>query len=255
MPKKFKVLLINPPNSIPVDSDFVVNIFQPLGLAYIAASLEAHNIPVEIYDTLALGFDQERIVGDQKIIGLSYSEITKKIKKYQPNLIGIAIPFSFQSPQAYAIAKLVKKINPKIITLVGGTHATIKPSEILKDKNFDLLIQGEGEYTILEIIKAIQQKLPFDHIQNIGYRHKNNQIIINKRSLPISNLDNLPQPARHLLPMNKYFQAAKKGRVIESMLEFGAKRTSIFTSRGCPFTCTFCSVHLTMTRMWRPRSP
>jgi len=58
MPKKFKVLLINPPNSIPVDSDFVVNIFQPLGLAYIAASLEAHNIPVEIYDTLALGFDQ-----------------------------------------------------------------------------------------------------------------------------------------------------------------------------------------------------
>ena len=255
MPKKFKVLLINPPNSIPVDSDFVVNIFQPLGLAYIAASLEAHNIPVEIYDTLALGFDQERIVGDQKIIGLSYSEITKKIKKYQPNLIGIAIPFSFQSSQAYAIAKLVKKINPKIITLVGGTHATIKPSEILKDKNFDLLIQGEGEYTILEIIKAIQQKLPFDHIQNIGYRHKNNQIIINKRSLPISNLDNLPQPARHLLPMNKYFQAAKKGRVIESMLEFGAKRTSIFTSRGCPFTCTFCSVHLTMTRMWRPRSP
>ena len=61
--KNPKVLLINPPNSIPQNSDFVINIFQPLGLAYVAAMLQKNNINVEILDALALGFDQEHRLG------------------------------------------------------------------------------------------------------------------------------------------------------------------------------------------------
>jgi len=253
--KHFRVLLINPLNSVPVKSTFVINLFQPLGLAYVAASLEKNKYPVEILDALALGFDQEKIIGSKKVIGLSYQAIKNKIIDYRPDLVGITTPFSFQSSEAHQVAKIVKSINPNIITLAGGTHATIQPEEILNDKNFDYLIRGEGEYAIIELLKALEKKLPFKKIDSLSYRNNRGEIINNLRAPPIQNLDQLPFPARHLLPMDRYFQAAKKGRVIESMLAFGSKRTSLFTSRGCPFNCTFCSVHLTMTKIWRGRSP
>ncbi len=253
--KKYRVLLINPPNSIPRNSNFVINLFQPLGLAYVAASLEKNNYPVEIYDTLALGFDQEKIVGSRKIIGLDYPTIKKKINAYHPDIIGIATPFSFQSKEAHQLAKVIKNINKKIIIIAGGSHATIQPEDILKDNNFDYLIRGEGEYTTIELLKCLKNNKSIKKISGLSYRDKKGKIIHNPRGLPIQNLDDLSFPSRHLLPMDKFHEAALKGRVIEGMLAFGEKRTSIFTSRGCPFNCTFCSVHLTMTRMWRCRSP
>lgn len=253
--KKYRILLINPPNSIPKNSDFIINLFQPLGLAYIAASLEKNNYPVEIFDTLALGFDQEKITSSRKIIGLDYQTIKRKIIDYHPDVIGIATPFSFQSPEAHQLAKVIKKINQKIIIIAGGSHATIQPEDILKDKNFNYLIRGEGEYAIVELLNRLKNNRSIKNISGLSYLDKKGKFIHNSRGLPIKNLDNLPFPSRHLLPMEKYHEAAIKGRVIEGMLAFGEKRTSIFTSRGCPFNCTFCSVHLTMTRMWRFRSP
>ena len=253
--KHLRVLLINPQNSVPLKSNFTVNIFQPIGLAYVASILEKNNYPVEILDALALGFDKEKIVGNKKIIGLNYNEIRKKVVDYNPDVVGISCPFSFQSHEAHIVAKIVKKVNSNIIIFAGGAHATIQPEEILGDNNFDFVVRGEGEYTTVELLKAIEKHTSTKSIKNLSFRNNRGKIIHNIRGEPIMNLDNLPLPARHLLPMEKYFQAAKTGRVIEGMLSYGSRRTSIFTSRGCPFTCTFCSVHLTMTRTWRYRSP
>lgn len=250
-----KILLINPPNSVEDKSDFVVNIFQPLGLAYIAAVLEKNKYKVKILDALALGFANERVINGKRVVGLSYSEIKKRIKAFRPDLVGIAVPFSFQLDEAHKVAALVKEVSHKIIVVTGGTHSTIQPEEMIKDKNVNYVIRGEGEYAFLELVTAIQEKRQITNLKGLSYKNKTGRIIHNLRSGPIKNLDDLPLPARHLLPMDKYFEAAKKGRVIEGLLAFGKKRTSIFTSRGCPFTCTFCSVHLTMTRVWRGRSP
>ena len=250
-----KILLINPTNGIPINSSFVVNIFQPLGLAYVAASLKKHKYKVQILDALALDFENETIRGDRTIIGMDYEAIKKRIKKYNPDIVGIATPFSFQSHEAHQMARLAKEVNPKIITIAGGSHATIQPEEMLQDKNVDFLIRGEGEYAIVEFVKAIEKKKSFKNIKSLSYKNRKGEMIHNPKDLPIKDLDSLAMPARDLLPMEQYHKAAKTGRVIEGMLEFGQKKTSLYTSRGCPFNCTFCSVHLTMTRTWRARSP
>ncbi|MEL7666012.1 MAG: radical SAM protein [Candidatus Shapirobacteria bacterium] len=250
-----KVLLINPTNAVEINNKFFVNLFQPLGLAYVASSLEKNKIKVEILDALAEGFDTENIYEDRKVLGLSYEDIKKKIKQYKPQIIGISTPFSFQTGEAHQMARLAKEVNPRIIVVAGGTHATIQPQEILNDKNFDYVIRGEGEYSFLEFVKSIKNKKSVKKIAGLSYKDNKNELINNPKNPPILKLDNLALPARHLLPMEKYNQASKKGKVNEGLLSFGKNRTSIITSRGCPFTCTFCSVNQIMTRCWRGRSP
>lgn len=250
-----KILLINPPHSVDQRINFTVNLFQPLGLAYIASVLEKNNYEVKILDALAEGFDKERIIDGRRMVGLSYAEIKRRIKKFNPDIVGVSTLFSFQSHEAHKMIDLVKKINPKIIILAGGPHATVQPEDMLGNKNLDYVVRGEGEYAMLDFVRAIEQKKTVKNIKSLSYREGYRGIINNPRSEPNIKLDELPFPARHLFPMEKYFEAAKKGRVVDGLIAYGKKRTSIITSRGCPFTCTFCSVHLTMTRMWRGRSP
>jgi anaerobic magnesium-protoporphyrin IX monomethyl ester cyclase len=250
-----KVLLINPTNSVDINSNFVINIFQPLGIAYLAGILKKNKIKVKIIDALAEGFETETIIGNRKVTGLKYETIKKKVHKFNPQIVGITTPFSFQAHEAYQIAKIIKCVNKKIIVVAGGTHATIQPQEMLNDKNIDYVIRGEGEYSFLDFVKKIENKKSIKNVKGLSYLDKNLKLINNPKNNPITNLDELAFPTRNLLPMKKYFAASKKGRVIESLLLFGKKRTSIITSRGCPFTCTFCSVNLIMTRCWRSRSP
>jgi magnesium-protoporphyrin IX monomethyl ester (oxidative) cyclase len=250
-----KILLINPPNSVEEKIDFTINVFQPLGLAYIAAVLEKNNYQVKILDAMAEGFDQERVQKGRRRIGLDYFQIKKEIKKFEPDIVGVSTLFSLQANETHNIIDLVKKIDRNIITVVGGSHPTIQPESMLKNKNVDYVIRGEGEYVILEFVRAIEKNQSVNDIRSLSYRSNNDEVINNPRREVIKDLDNLPFPARHLLPMGRYFEAAKKVRVTEGLAAYGKRWTGIITSRGCPFMCTFCSVHLTMTRFWRARSP
>lgn len=249
-----RVMFINPPNMQPKDYQFPSLVFQPTGLAYLAAVLEKEGVKVKIIDTFAEGWNKERIEGNLKITGLTDREIKQKIKQFKPDIVGVSRSFTSQAKMGRRILKLVKEADQNIFTLAGGADVSVRFKEALADPNLDVIILGEGEKTILDLAKALAKKKDMERISGIALRGKKGVIRTKTRPFIIQ-LDSLPMPARHLLPMNVYFEAAKKARAGRVVSTLGKRWATIITSRGCPYNCIFCTVHQVMGKTWRPRSP
>lgn len=248
-----RILLINPGQYLPLGINFPLNTFQPLGLGYLAGTLLKNNYQVIILDALAEGYDQEEIKGSFRYVGLPLSKIKRKISSFSPEIVGITVPFTSQAKAGHEMAQIVKKIDSKIKVVLGGPYATTYSEKILEDKNIDFVVRGEGEVTFLKLVKKIEKKArDFSRLPGLSFRQKN-KVKTNSKQKLIMNLDDY-QVAWDLLPMKKYFQAAAKVRASRSISTFGKRWATIFTSRGCPFHCTFCVVHQVMGRKWRPRS-
>lgn len=249
-----KILLINPGQFLPLKINYPLNAFQPLGLGYLAKQLLKNKYQVEIFDVLAEGYDQETVQGQFRYVGLPNKEIRDKIRKFAPTVVGITAPFTAQAKAAHEMAKLVKTVNPKIKVVLGGSYPTTHTERILDDKNVDFVIRGEGEVGFLELVKKIDVGMKnFSHIKGLAFR-KNGKIKLNLPRPPIQNLDDY-QVAWELLPMEKYFEAAYQVKSSRSISTFGKRWATLFTSRGCPYHCTFCVGYQVMGRVWRPRSP
>ncbi len=247
-----KVLLIAPPSTLmPIERPHVV---VPLGLAYIAGVLERDGVDVKILDTIALGWREylrkwkERDIGSDKPIhfGLSWDEIKAEIEKFSPDIVGISNSYSCQSPNAHRTAEVVKSVGKNITVVFGGAHPSAFPEEVLKDRNVDAVAIGEGEMTMSDIVQKMGQ---LSKVKGVAYKEKG-KTKINPPGEFIYDLDSLPFPARHLLPMDEYF-AAKSTHGGEAK----SPVTSMITSRGCPGNCNFCSIHAIWGHKWRARSP
>ena len=255
-----KICLINPPILFSKRSmQKEIEIFQPLGLAYIAAMLEKYNYEVSILDTIAEKYNKIlEMEGDLCSVGMTYEEIYSYIERDIPDVVGITIPFTAHSQSAFKVASIVKKVDKDIITIVGGSHPSVRPNECLIP-SVDFVVIGEGEYTFLELIQKIEKqktvknlnKNIFKEVKGIAFLNDGKTFVTKSRPF-IEDLDSLPFPARHLLPMQKYFESQKDSKYSRGISE---RNISIITSRGCPFNCTFCSIHLTMGRKYRARSP
>jgi len=243
-----KILLINPPVKYR-QKENVVNYSPriPLGLGYIAAVLEENDYDVEIIDSSADGVIT--LIDGVYTIG-SWTNIRNKIKSYKPNIVGISCIFSSRISSAISCAKITKDINQDILTIIGGIHPSIVPKEVLRHKEIDIVAIGEADYLILDILKGKKM----EEIDGMGYK-QNGKIIINPKTKWIEDLDILPFPARHLLPMDKYLSAKKKLRANGEYTIRLVPRNSVATSRGCPFNCRFCVDHNLWGRKFRGRSP
>ncbi len=218
------VLLISPPTISAVKS-VVGTTGPPLGLAYLASMIrEEHD--VRIVDSLAEDF--------------SHEDIEKIIKEYDPDVIGITSTTSM-IPDAYAVAKMAKRINENVKVIMGGPHVTFAPDKTFEECPYvDFIVRGEGEITFKELIDALEKNRDPSNILglsiNMGNKVKNNP----PRPL-IKDVDTIPMPSYDLLPMEKY-QAD------------GVRFGTVITSRGCPFNCAFCSSSLQFGKRWRGHS-
>ncbi|RZN57022.1 MAG: radical SAM protein [Candidatus Methanomethylicota archaeon] len=225
-----KITLIHPPSSMDIETISVLGLrAPPLGLAYIAAVLEKEGYDVDIIDATALG--------------LSFKELGNELKKRNPDVIGVTsiTPTIYDAMKTIDIAK---EYCPNAITVMGGCHITALPEEtLLECPNLDIGVIGEGEATIIDLLKAIENKKDLSEVDGIIYR-KDGKIKRNKPRKLIENLNEIPFPARHLLPLDRY-----------TVLGERVKLGNILTSRGCPFNCIFCSSSQFYGRKFRARSP
>jgi len=248
-----KVLLIYPPFSLASYERPIV--VPPLGLAYIGAILEKAGHEVKIRDTVALNWRSPIKIKGRIHLGQKWKDISDEIKRSKPDAVGISCPFSSQSDNAHKVAELVKAYNADVPVIMGGAHPSTLPKRVLRDQNVDYVVIGEGEMTMLNLFKTLSKdtarvRTSFNEIDGLAYRKEGNTVINPKKKF-IEDLDSLPLPARHLLPMNEYFNAeAPHGPEL-----MRKPYTSMITSRGCPFNCVFCSIHTVWGHKWRARSP
>ena len=222
-------------------SRYGVSLF-PLGLAYVAANLRKEHCHVSILDCFLENRTQSvKLENGLNRIGLSDKEIYDRIKTFQPDAVGISIPFSMQHQPAVHLADIVRKTLPKIPIVAGGAHVSAAP-ESLNESEFDYLIIGEGEKVFPELIRYLGRGKKYDpSLPGVFYRDRNHDFTNELPNRLISKLDSLPFPAYDLIPLRKAW----------------ARRVpyaNVIATRGCPYNCNFCSIHSTMGKILRKRS-
>lgn len=241
-----KVLLINPPQTFYPGSDQPAGNL-PIGLMYIAAVLQKAGIPVEILDAFMEATFQKN--GETITVGMPFEQIKQEITARKPDIVGISGPFTCQIENSIKVSNLVKEANSDILTVMGGPHVTLVPKEFLEEaKNVDIAVAGEGEYAMLDIVQAFESKKQLSQILGIAYR-QDGKVMVNPSRPLIENLDDLPYPAYDLVDMEQYLSPEKIG-----YRSFQDRAISMITSRGCPFNCCFCAVHLHMGQRFRAHS-
>lgn len=246
-----RVCLINPPRIQP-KAWGKPNVFPPIAMASVAAVLEKTQ-DVSIIDSPTEGWNNLLEMDETKYrVGLSNETIAQRLSDWNPNVVIIEIPFSGWSITAFEVASIVKKVNIDITVILFGLHPSSRPEDCLKNSAVDFVVIGEPEVTISELIEALEKKkTDYEEINGLGFKKDGKTVLTSKRSY-IENLDALPLPARHLLPMKVYTQAVKQNPLRG---EINKPYTIVITSRGCPYNCVFCTHSIVWGKKWRPRSP
>lgn len=250
-----KICLINPAQTLQkrFGKPFV---FQPLGLLYVAAALE-REFTVEIIDASLLGWRALREESGKYYLGIGPEEIKEKLKVLKPDIVGISCLFSINEASALEAAQAVKSVSKDIVVVWGGVHPSVRPIETLSSGCVDFVVIGEGEITAPELFKVLESGnySALRDVRGIAYRDSSGKAVLTGPREKIQDLDALAFPARHLADMEEYFKAMGVRKGAREMYTYNQRWTSIITSRGCPYQCNFCSIHLSMGRQFRRRSP
>jgi len=216
--------LVQPPLPKPI-GEYTSSIIlcPPLGLGYIASKLILDGFKVEIIDMAALD--------------LSLNRLKREVEQREPKIVGITAE-TLTYKNALKAAKLVKEVDSRILTVLGGPHVTFLAEKALTNSQVDVVVRREGEITMSEVARRfLRGNGNLENIEGITYR-KDGHIISNPERPLIEDLDSLPFPARELFPLDRY-------RVPGTLI----------TSRGCPSKCIFCSAGAMYGGRYRVRSP
>ena len=232
-----KVALIVPPAAHSIESSVSPELeedrgtYPPLGLLYVAAAAEAWaNAEVTLIDCLAAGVDlaalRTRVTGlDVSVVGFS--------------------AMTFNLLDVIEAARIVKEMRPDITTIVGGAHATLYPLETLRLPDVDFVMAGESERSFPQFLRLLEagDTDGYSRIPGLAYK-RDGGVRINGDLDWIEDLDALPWPARGLLDHGQY----------QNLIGAGGVSTTLQSSRGCPFGCTFCDMRRSRFRARSPKS-
>ena len=246
-----RICLINPPRIQP-KAWGKPNVFPPIVLASVAAVLEEKHT-VSIIDAPTEGWRNLVELDETKYrVGLDAETIAERVRGWSPDVVVVEIPFSGWSKTAFEVVDAVKAAKKDLVVVLMGQHPTARPEACLSEPNVDFVAVGEPENTISELIDAlVVGKQNFKGVDGLGFKENGKVTFTEKREF-IKNLDSLPFPARHLLPMKVYNEAVKENPLRG---EISKPWTIVTTTRGCPYSCVFCSVCILWGRTWRARSP
>lgn len=214
-----RICLINPPIEA---KDFywetkLGSKLPPLGLCSLAAYVRAKGHEVLLIDALNLG--------------LSLDEVVARVNRFSPNYAGITATTSFIE-SAHNCAQKIKAHCGDVTTIIGGAHVSAIPMQTMREfPAFNIGVIGEGEITLLELMENDDRN--YEAVNGIIFRSQGVPIMTKSRE-QIRDLDQLPYPALDLLEgFPKSYQPTPNNYLEKPVL-------SLVTSRGCPFSCTFC---------------
>ena len=230
-----KVLLINPPaeHEIIANDPALIGPGQtghapPLGLLYVAAYMLEHSEhQVEVLDAQAEGIGHEGLRG--RIVGAG------------PQVVGITA-MTLTVLDVIQTCRAVEAACPEAAVVVGGPHATLFPRETAGLDGVDYVVTGEGERPFTELVNCLGRGRPPRDVAGVVFA-TDDGFVQTEASQPVDDLDSLPFPARHLTPLAAYGSVLAKRHPV----------TTLMTSRGCPYQCTYC-YRPTMGRRLRCRS-
>jgi radical SAM superfamily enzyme YgiQ (UPF0313 family) len=197
-----------------------------LGLCSLASNLDKGLADVKVLDLITV---RKR----------PYYYIRKYIKELSPQLVGFS-SMTFQYYSTLEFIKYVKKLNPGILTLLGGYHVTVAKDIIINSediKYIDFLIEGEGEYAFNELIKSLKNRKDYSQIPGLSFKENGN--VISNPPGKLIDIENLKIPDRSVrLRMNGFHSMGMRNDVVE-------------TSRGCVFDCNFCCINMMYGKSYR----
>lgn len=202
-------------------------IHEPLNLGYLASYLQKK------------GFNDVSI-----IVGAFEENDENIIKKAEDaDIIG----FTATSPMVAHALRLAKKLkgNERIIVM-GGPHASSEPEHLLITGLVDIVVKGEGEIVLAELVSHIDKRKDWRKIKGLSFID-GDTIVHNEREALIEDIDTVPFPARELFDQKRFMDISHK--------RYNDRSIWMLSSRGCPFRCTYCASNEVWTRKWRARSP
>lgn len=231
-----KVLLINPPryNELMGNNPSIIEEERgynpPLGVLTLAGFLLEHS-------------DHDVKVLDAQVERMDYPGITAYTAGVMPDVVGITA-MTFTLLDVMKTIEAVKAARPEAKIVLGGPHVHLFPEETIRLADVDYVVMGEGEHAFKELLDRIDSPEDLKSIQGFVFRDANGEIVNTGVRPLLKDLDELPFAARHLTPYKNYTSLLMKRDPV----------TTVFTSRGCPFRCTFCD-RPNLGKRFRVRSP
>ncbi|KDN81923.1 Sden_1168 family B12-binding radical SAM P-methyltransferase [Kitasatospora cheerisanensis] len=236
-----RTLLVLPPMC--VYEGAVKRVVPPLGLCYIAGALEQEGIDISILDCIVEGIDEETPVAPGVWnLGMSEERFRAYVAENDFEVIGFTMIYSSDLQNLYRFARIVKEVRPSTTVIAGGLHASIYAKKFLQDAvvdgvpSIDFVLRGEGEIRLGDFLRNLANGEIDRHADGLA-GWLDGEVFANPQFARVEDLDSLPFPAYHKVPMERYFEH----NVPFSPYPRGKRVMQLYTSRGCPIGCTFCA--------------